>query len=730
MIRQTRVLVARLWTIGLLLALFLSGCAGDTPTPVPTLTSTTTPVRTATASATPTRTATPTWTPAPTRTHTPTPTTIPTFTPTPLPAAAGTELPGASEPIIEANLPRLGLLAEWGRGRIDGLAWSGQGEIAIGTPLGVYLYADPSNLNFPRRIHTQAPADRLAYSPSGRLLAVDINSPGSGGSLPGGREQGTLSPNRVQIWDVSIVQPVLLATLEPQGLVLAMAFNGEDELLILARQQNGAQFQRWTVSDAQQRLAINLSGGETASVGVFSLDLNTAATHGERGPVRIWRLADGINLATTRESGETAGPMSFSPDGRLLAVGYGDEKVDFTNTNVVRVWSVPDGGPYSDLRFSLTDPGQVEGERETLISLAWSPDGQMIAAGSEDYSVHVWKAVPSQAFRRLEGQVLPRFLAWSADSTRLVTGGVEVWRVAEVDGSNERLSAATDFLPAIFDMKFTPNSSTLALAGYSRVDFLSAQTGSKVQAITGMDGPVNAVAFDPTGEIMVAACQDGTARVYQMQRGVQTNLLGEPGLPMLAVDFSNNGMWVAVAGENMLVRVYRVLDGALMIGLLEPFVSYQLAFAPNSDQFASLTTSGVRLRSIDDDIEDPTTNLQGVIGGTGLSDMAYAPDSRYLALVGNNVIRVVDPLDRTDVYSLSHAAGLTPFSVAFSPDNAFMAVGWSDGTIGIYWAADGELLRTLPAHLEPVQRLVFSQDGHLLASQGDEGTIRIWGIPQ
>ena len=57
--------------------------------------------------------------------------------------------------------------------------------------------------------------------------------------------------------------------------------------------------------------------------------------------MRIWRLADGVNLATTQETGESAGPLVFSPDSLLLAVGYPDQKADFLNTNQVRVWRVP-----------------------------------------------------------------------------------------------------------------------------------------------------------------------------------------------------------------------------------------------------------------------------------------------------------------------------------------------------------------------------------------------------
>jgi WD40 repeat protein len=88
---------------------------------------------------------------------------------------------------------------------------------------------------------------------------------------------------------------------------------------------------------------------------------------------------------------------------------------------------------------------------------------------------------------------------------------------------------------------------------------------------------------------------------------------------------------------------------------------------------------------------------------------------------------VVSPTNGDVAYTLYEPNGALPWAVAFSPDNAFLAVGWSDGMIRFYWAQDGTLMKTWQAHPESVLRLAFSRDSHLLASLGSEGTIRIWG---
>jgi WD40 repeat protein len=206
-----------------------------------------------------------------------------------------------------------------------------------------------------------------------------------------------------------------------------------------------------------------------------------------------------------------------------------------------------------------------------------------------------------------------------------------------------------------------------------------------------------------------------TTRLYLPRTAVLNRLASR--LPRtLAVDFSNDGRWLATTGEDALVRIFRVSDGVLMYGLREPYVAYELRFSPNTDQVASLTTSGVRVRALDATEEDMFIDWEKWIGGVGLTGLAYSPGEEFLGLVGNGVVRVVDPISGEGVYSLYDVDGALPWSLAFSPDNAFLAVGWSDGQVRMYWAQDGRLLRAFQAHPASVRRLLFNRAGTLLAT--------------
>jgi serine/threonine protein kinase len=77
--------------------------------------------------------------------------------------------------------------------------------------------------------------------------------------------------------------------------------------------------------------------------------------------------------------------------------------------------------------------------------------------------------------------------------------------------------------------------------------------------------------------------------------------------------------------------------------------------------------------------------------------------------------------------SISHKGRVN--AVAFNPGGSLLASGGEDGTIRLWNVADGSLLRTLPGHNKSINSLSFGGGGRILASAGSDGEIKLWSIP-
>ena len=106
----------------------------------------------------------------------------------------------------------------------------------------------------------------------------------------------------------------------------------------------------------------------------FSPDGTTACFRGESSDdtVKLWDVATRTNIATLQGHTGRCHSVSFSPDGTLLASGSDD--------GTVKLWDVA----------TRTNIATLEGHTESVNSVSFSPDGTTLASGSDDGTVKLW----------------------------------------------------------------------------------------------------------------------------------------------------------------------------------------------------------------------------------------------------------------------------------------------------------------------------------------------------
>ncbi|HLH89662.1 MAG TPA: hypothetical protein VKX28_14510 [Xanthobacteraceae bacterium] len=243
------------------------------------------------------------------------------------------------------------------------------------------------------------------------------------------------------------------------------------------------------------------------------------ATVGE--DIELWDVARGERL---RALEWTPGPYwtiastAFSADGCRLASGLAPAPELYHQHECVEttlVWDTASGRQVHALRG---DGGDVN--PPSVDSVAFSPDGLIVAAGGANGSISLFDVATGERVRRLAvGWKETNALAFSPDGRALLSNG-----------------------------------GLLDLAGHAKPHELKEDADD-----------IAAVAFAPNGAIVATGSRDGTARLWDRWSGRAVSAALVHGAPVVAVAFLPDGSIVASQSDDGTVRMWHVASGQELV---------------------------------------------------------------------------------------------------------------------------------------------------------------------
>jgi WD40 repeat protein len=405
--------------------------------------------------------------------------------------------------------------------------------------------------------------------------------------------------------------------------------------------------------------------------------------------------------------------LALSPNGEILATGDTDGHV--------RLWDVSRGIPLKTLN----------GHGHWIRSMAFSPDGTKLLSGSSDHTARIWDVTdPSTAkwLNILEGhQGTIWSVSFNHDGSQVVTGSDD--KTARIWDAYNALSLRI-FEPHSFWVRFVAVNvqDGLLVSGCADqwVSLWNFSNGDLCLRWQISGHQVRAASLSPDGKLLATGSDDNKVRLWNVHTGEIQHIFHGHSYRIWSIAFCPSGTHLASGGSDGTIRLWDIESGECMN-----------TFTTEKGRLRSLAFSGDgRILAAGGD--DQGIMLWNVMNGKCIHSIranTYRNWSICLDHLGSVLFSGSDDnsarswsVDTGELLKVFNGHSGRIRSVAVNHSGDLLATGSNDRTIRIWDVAQRKCLRSLNGHKDWLWFVGFSADGTQLLSAADDQTIRLWDI--
>jgi len=391
------------------------------------------------------------------------------------------------------------------------------------------------------------------------------------------------------------------------------------------------------------------------------------------------------------------GPITFSPDGRVVAAWNADE---------IRLWNAPTGAEVLKLK-------KFKGR---MTAVAFSPDSRLVAGAIVNYSIK--------------------------DHRPDVKSEIRIWEV-ETGAARQVIPLRTQ---SVTNLIFANNGQQLLVSGLEReedhsvatMELADLQSGSLGKLLTKDKSTTSTIAMSPDGQTMAFQTDASTVKLLETRSWRTKFTLGADNEASsnsaslrrflvtvnstFAVAFLADAKTVAGEIENGGIKLWDSRTGE---------VKKALATEAETGSIAAISANGHAIADVAPDesvrLWDTATGEHKTIPARNskVSAVALSGDAKVLAIAYANAIVLTDADDLKTPHAIEDVSALS--ALALSTDGKMLAASSSDGAVKVWNAQDGSLKQNLAAAGE-VTALQFGSHDQFLAVGLKDGSVSVWNV--
>ncbi|MBC1305385.1 serine/threonine-protein kinase [Trichormus variabilis] len=253
-----------------------------------------------------------------------------------------------------------------------------------------------------------------------------------------------------------------------------------------------------------------------------------------------------ISLANTLPSDENAFvSLAISPNGQIIASCGSDRSI--------KIWQLATGEDISTLN----------GHSRKVNAVVFSPDGKTLVSGSDDNTIKIWNLKTGQVIRTITGHSdAVHTLAISPNGKTLVSGSddntVKVWNL----NTGRLINTLTGHTFWVRSVAISPDGVNIASGSFDKtVKIWNLETGNLTHTLAGNGETVTSIAFSPDGKTLASASRDRTIKIWKVGAGTRVRTLKGSTETITSIAFSPDGNTLASASRDQTIKLWNLETG-------------------------------------------------------------------------------------------------------------------------------------------------------------------------